>query len=345
MIKVAKLEASENASFSDAPIFVTGCYRSGTTLMTRLLDGHSDLLVFPIELKYFRQTDFPTEFPSVQTARHASPLEAMKSVVATPFFKAFLGLPDAGFEQRPNLADIPTSRFRQEAFERFLAEVSSVEDHHDAFCQFFAALATGLGIDPATWSQLRLVEKTPLQEQYITTLIDWFPNARFVHMVRNPYAVDVSNLNRNSGTLRRAIPTMRRSYEIGIHNARTYPDRVLVVRYEDLVTDPSAVMQRVAKHANLRFESCLQTPSILGEAWTGNSSQAGTSFTGISTKSLNSWKEQVIPLRVRIINKHMPAPFEEYDYQMLAPSLKIWKGIDNLRDFIIGIQFLFGAGS
>ena len=42
--------------FLENPVFICGAPRSGTTLLSNLLDGHHNLIVFPVEthiLQYF----------------------------------------------------------------------------------------------------------------------------------------------------------------------------------------------------------------------------------------------------------------------------------------------------
>ena len=48
-------------TIGDGATFIAGSPRSGTTLMTALLDGHSDLLVFPEEYLYLQPSRMPDE--------------------------------------------------------------------------------------------------------------------------------------------------------------------------------------------------------------------------------------------------------------------------------------------
>ena len=48
-------------NMSERPVFIVAMPRSGTTLMTALLDGHTDLLVFPEEYMYVRPQALPAE--------------------------------------------------------------------------------------------------------------------------------------------------------------------------------------------------------------------------------------------------------------------------------------------
>ena len=309
--------------------------------MTRLLDGHPDLLVFPIEIKYFRHSDFPTSVRGVQLARHSTPRDVLSAAAGSQFFRTFLFGSDESYSQPFSIPDAPPGSFDREAFLDALNDTAHVATHRDAFCHFFVALARGKQTKSDHWRHLRMVEKTPLQEQYIDTLLQWFPDAKFVHMVRNPYALDVSNLNRDSGSLKVAMPTMKVSYRLALENEKRFPDRVTLVRYEDLVSDPVEVVKQVASFVDLKWSKELLRPSILGVPWSGNSSNTDDGYTGISSSSLNAWQSQVKPLRVRIINRYLPETFAAFGYKQVQPSWKFWKGYENARDLLTDMRFAF----
>src|SRR5215510_14635185 len=70
---------------AESPVFIGGYPRSGTTLLTSLLDSHSDLLVYPRETQFFklvlplfrRSPDLALQFliwDTSQSARYATHL-------------------------------------------------------------------------------------------------------------------------------------------------------------------------------------------------------------------------------------------------------------------------------
>jgi hypothetical protein len=100
-------------------------------------------------------------------------------------------------------------------------------------------------------------EKTPAHLAYVDTLLDWFPTARVVHMMRDPRAVYVSDLRRRRNKLRRPyswlahVPGLlaltvlvqdsvvwRGAERWHRRWASAYPDRYRLVRFEDLVRRP-----------------------------------------------------------------------------------------------------------
>ena len=100
-------------------------------------------------------------------------------------------------------------------------------------------------------------EKTPAHLAYVETLLEWFPDARVVHCLRDPRAIHVSELRRrteDAGQRPRtgswsACPALlerlrapagrlgvgRRGAAATATLARRYPERYRVLRFEDLV--------------------------------------------------------------------------------------------------------------
>ncbi len=104
-------------------------------------------------------------------------------------------------------------------------------------------------------------EKTPAHLAYVDTLLEWFPNGRVVHMIRDPRAVFVSDLRRRRGKLRKPyswiakVPGLlsatilmqttwvwRGAARKDPAYARKYPDRYRRVRFEDVVKTPDETL-------------------------------------------------------------------------------------------------------
>lgn len=100
-------------------------------------------------------------------------------------------------------------------------------------------------------------EKTPAHLAYVDTLLEWFPNGRVVHMIRDPRGVFVSDLRRRRGKLRKPyswiakVPGLlpatilmqttwvwRGAARQDPGYAKRYPDRYRLVRFEDVVRTP-----------------------------------------------------------------------------------------------------------
>jgi omega-hydroxy-beta-dihydromenaquinone-9 sulfotransferase len=119
----------------------------------------------------------------------------------------------------------------------------------------------------------RIVLKSPPHTARIKTLLEVFPDARFVHIVRDPMVVFASTVNlwkrlyRYQGLQRpdyrdldeRVFETFREMYAAFEQDrSLVAPSRFSEVRYEDLVADPIAQMRRIYSELDLgEFEKAL----------------------------------------------------------------------------------------
>lgn len=91
-------------------------------------------------------------------------------------------------------------------------------------------------------------EKTAAHFRYVDRLLDWFPDARVVFMVRDPRAVVASLVALDApwaqGTTRTHAELWRAAAAAALR-WRDHP-QVDIVRFEDLVADPEGVLQDLA---------------------------------------------------------------------------------------------------
>ena len=121
------------------------------------------------------------------------------------------------------------------------------------------------------------VEKTPLNERHVRRFSD-LPEARFIHVVREPQATLASLLARYRAADARQIhlseqaQSIRQSLQLAHANARRLgAPHYLVVRYEDLVDDPAHEIERVRAFLGITAHASLRTPTVAGQPVRSNS--------------------------------------------------------------------------
>jgi hypothetical protein len=245
------------------PIFVLGHWRTGTTLLHELLacdprhaapttydcfNPHHFLLTrswLPALLRRFAPARRPVD---AMAAGWGRPQEDEFALVLlgqrSPYERiTFPNVPDAG-DAAMELYDLP--RGERRAWERT----------HRRFVKALALANRGR----------RLVLKSPPHTARVRTLLKLYPGARFVHLVRDPYAVYASTLSlwRVLGTAQgfqrpawETIPeyvlnTFARMYRAFDAARALIPSGHLhELRYEDLVRDPVSQLRDVYRALSL----------------------------------------------------------------------------------------------
>lgn len=366
-----------------APVFVVGHLKSGTTLLQSLLDGHPELFVLPLELKFFKSAPVPTlppgnrppgELPGyrVPTLDPSLPLERIRDEVLSH------GDPAVFLERREVMRNVDLSRypFDEGVFRGELerAEPESLRELYLSLVEAFHAAAreganggggarasggaetrddpgsagrpardgAGAAANPAEEEAeagdggggggipgppSRFVEKTPQQEEFAEELAAWFPEARFLHVLRNPYAV-VNSLTRDTTVHRsrrhRIYRPMAKSFYFLERNLR-YLERYRAVRYEDVVSEPEATMREVAEFLGIGFADSLLRPTFGGRPWRGNPRSVEDDLRGIDPRPVDAFREQISPLDVALVNRFFSPFLEKHGYERLPdPGARKW---------------------
>jgi hypothetical protein len=206
-----------------APIFIVGMPRSGTTLLSAMLDAHSRIAITP-------ETHFYTRCGS-EEGENAS-VEAVWECLA----------------QQPGVQDMALS---DEEVERLWGRVRARSRPRPA------DLLQALGATYAERSGAEVWgEKTPDHLVHVPTILRDFPRAAVLCIVRDPRDVCLSlrGLPWNEKSLPEAAWTWRRYAQKSTRWQETFPDRVRQVRYEDVLDRPADVLRTVVDWLGASFE-------------------------------------------------------------------------------------------
>ncbi len=258
-----------NTPIDQPPIFILGHWRTGTTLLHEFLaldERHVGPSTYEcMEPNHFLLTEGLVSRWMPFFSLSVRPMDNMAAGFDRPqedeFALCNLGLPSPyltvafpnnppQYEEYLDLEGIPPralARWKR-VFRRFLQELTY--KHHK-----------------------RLVLKSPTHSCRVKTLLELFPDARFVHIVRDPYVVFPSTVNLWKSlyiTFGLQRPTFQGLEE---HVYKTFDrvydkieegkglidfDRFYELRYEDLVRDPVGQMATLYDHLGLvGFEQVL----------------------------------------------------------------------------------------
>ncbi len=136
----------------------------------------------------------------------------------------------------------------------------------------------------------RWVEKTPRHLYECDMLLRWFPEgARMLVMRRDPRDVIASALKQKpSRTIFQMALTGRLAHRIVTEHEQD--PRFLVIAYEELVRDPSRVMQTVCRFLDVPYDPVVATPTVLGAAYSGNS-RFDADLNGVSEEAMGRYHD------------------------------------------------------
>ena len=206
--------------------FFLGCGRSGTTLLRALFDAHPDLAI-PGESVFI--STMCSERTKYETIGGVALDRFVADVVAHPRFETW-GLP-----------------------ERVLRDALRLEQPNslaDAIRVLFATYATSR-------EKKRYGDKTPVYVLAIPLLAPVFPEARFVHIIRDGRNVAPSLMELPHGPkdLGKATLYWRRHVQRGRKaGARLGPQRYREIRYESLTADAERVVRELCGFLELTYD-------------------------------------------------------------------------------------------
>ncbi|MEX2546840.1 MAG: sulfotransferase [Chloroflexota bacterium] len=234
-------------------IFVVGVARSGTTMMRSLLETSDRIAIA-------RENHFVGHLIDRQGARfrfrHAGDLTddaAIRRIIEFIY--------SGEFQRRTRLRRISTfwrwliEKVPREEMERRLLLSERTER---------GLMAAFMRVHADMQGKPVMGEKTPAHLAYVDTLLDWFPNGRVIHMMRDPRAVYISDSYRRRTKRRKPYGWMTRvPLLLGAvllvqttlvwrsaarrHERleRRYPGRYMLVRFEDVVQRPDEALPRL----------------------------------------------------------------------------------------------------
>jgi hypothetical protein len=203
---------------SDRPFFVVGCPRSGTTLVRTMLDGHSRLCIPP-----------ESHFVVALARRGRRGAARLDDILGHPEFRAWNVDAEAlrDWVDRTSPASYPEL-------------VSAVFDWY-----------------AARHGKHRWGDKTPGYVSHLPLLLSVFPDAQFVHVLRDGRDVVASLSEQVWGPRRPVIGAFRWRRKVSAGRragARMGTDRYFELKLEDLILDPETKVRELCDFLGEQFE-------------------------------------------------------------------------------------------
>lgn len=292
------------------PVFIVGMNGSGTTMLLDCLDNHPDLYGFPIETKIL--PFFLSRLPRYgDLADDENYLRLWNDIRNIVYFRA------VNHGQPPPLP----------------------VDWRDRERSFGGVVGGVIGYFAEREDKARWCEKSPMYALHIDAFAEAFPDASFIHVIRDGRDC-AHSFHRRWGytparTMLRWKTTIRCAREVG----RTLGNRYLEIRYEDVTNAPEAEMQRVCAFLGVRY-----TDAVLH---LGRPRKGEKMISRRIVPNTRSWRDALQPADVAELEGIGGKLLHELGYETSLPEADwvpprvhqaIWRHKDNLRRTYAGFR-------
>ncbi len=260
-------------------VFVVGNSRSGTTMMGRILNNHSRIYTFP-ELHFFEQLWSSRDQNKKIDGTTAQALAARLINIAREGYFARLHIDDYLNEAETCLGSVPTEGLYPHEVLARVVRAEVVRHQKDIAC-----------------------DQTPQNVFYIKEILQLFPDALFINMVRDPRDVLLSQKRKwrrrfLGGTHANWYETIRawvnyhpitisRLWVAAVRaGAQGDLQKVHTVYFEQLLQHPDDVIEGICQFLNISYSAHLKEVPQVGSS----SGMDQAESKGINKARLQSWR-------------------------------------------------------
>lgn len=312
------------SNIGSSPIFVVGYGHSGTTLLLNILRNNSSVFASHGETKYFEYLlIIKRTYPNLED-----------DSVLRDFILFIIDIIASGYKiGKSTVTNQKGQRLSEQELDTILQQAKQHRDHGEVFRIVFDRLRQIAG-------KTRWLEKTPAHIFHINKIIQCIPDAQFIETVRDPRDILASKKTRRRNIWKtdrysseeKPRKHLEKGYDplwdsfswksaisAGRNAQEKYPDRILSVQYEHLVSEPEACVRRICDFLHMQFEpEMLTVPS-------GNPADIGRSRNvksyGFTTKSIGRWSSVLLPSEISLCQWLVMSEMDWFGYSRTRVDL------------------------
>lgn len=277
------------------PVFIVGAPRSGTTLLQYMLRSHPSLSLPTGESHFF----IPLYRNAAQYGDLLQPDNVRRVLQAMERQSAeFLH------------TDLHGLKFDVETLTReFVAEGRNTM--RDIITGLFEKNAAGEG-------KPRWGDKTPYYVLHIPKLLDWWPDAQIIHVVRDGRDVALSMFARRHDfgayNTYHAAKLWEQYVETGHALGQAVPaGQYLELRYEDMIGDQKTALQTICA-----FLGEVYSDDLLEYKKSGEAGKTPLLQKPVQKDNQDKWKSEMKPWQIRVFESATATTLKQFGYTMLT---------------------------
>jgi hypothetical protein len=279
------------------PVFAGGCPRSGTTMFRTMLNAHPELAL-PHE----------TRFVVDGYRKRAQWGDLTKE------------------KNRRKLARWVVKR-KKSRFERITKDPTElVEAMAAAPPTMGSVLSAGFKLYAGHQDKPRWGDKRPAYAINLDAVFAMWPDAQFINVVRDPRAAVASI--RKIGWYKDGIPAGIELWERTLRRTdrwrrRLGPDQFLEIRYEALVADPAAVLERVVGFLGLDPAGLEQMVAFHERADIRSKTTYALVSQPITTSPMRTWEQTMTRQEIALVEHALAGPMARYGYEPVLDGVAV----------------------
>ncbi|MFW6047096.1 MAG: sulfotransferase family protein [Candidatus Woesearchaeota archaeon] len=276
------------------PVFIGGCERSGTSFLASMLGNHPNYITTPecqIKTKLTNLLDW------------SQPIDQKKIGSAIQFMNhhfRFL-IWDTVLNKEDYLNS--TEEFSLRSLIEYTVKQYAQQRHNKT--------------NPLVW-----FDHDPYSLKHRKTILEHFPDARFIHMVRDGRAVATSIMPLDWGpnTIYHAAHFYRKSVSYGLEAEKELPKHQITrVKYEDLIKNPSKELKKICNWLDIEFiPDMLNSKGFIPPKYTRGQHRKVNQKADI--KKITSWKQKLNKKQIKIFESIAGKLLNQLEYEHLMPK-------------------------
>lgn len=312
--------------------FITGMFRSGTTLLARMLNTHEKIVCASDPYRPFFNFFRYIVSENNNLDKQLNPFDPLGDYFAEDKIDLFNMIQNSNLE-----LEIPDDKERSFLLEKIKSHgepfspkiINNLNNiKGKTFKEIYDNLLTYIpkyyGEGKELWEGTKEVWST----EFTAPLANTYPEQRFILVVRDPRAVAASkNVKEDKYPWLFLIRQWRKLAILSwiYDKYSSFKDRVLLLKYEDLVSYPETTSEKICNFLNVEVDDKILNPANFldgnGEKWLQNTSYKNKKVS-FNTNSIDKWKDVLTKEEIKFIEKLCFAEMDILGYEF-AETKKI----------------------
>lgn len=270
---------------SSAPLLIVGCPRSGTTLLLRLIRDYLDVGFGRDDGRFLRFKNLLNHYGDLN--RDENMFRLMRDIFADDDFR---------------------KRFKSLAFDpKELLAVIDERTYSELVRHVYAAFALMEG-------KTRWGNKTPRYVFHMGELLDLFPDAKFIHVIRDGRDVALSLFRVTWGAPRNCFSAAKywkeRSSAARAAGAVLGEEKYLEVKYERLLSNPVSVFQKIIDFGSFEVDRDQVIERLRDET-----------RARLKRDNFDKWRTDLSVSEIKVFEQVAGDTLKEFGYELQHPDL------------------------